>query len=527
MLNAQETRLSEAIEEAAREGRKRRSYFSFGDDGLTATVGAFGSLLRITKHFPGERIGLCVDHPDSPEPYQVEDRLQTLLSWSKRPFCEKVIGPHIDSLCHSHLSVEHTSMANDRWPTFHRKLKDGGNLKLQYVVSEGTIFQIFEMSGGQGNSPPPLDSPQSLVITPDLLIRDLDFIDENNAFNEAGADDRNVYAYDVRGNCLIRVHENVDRKAVLYIQGLDEQTSCEFDELDSEEFDSLYSYTDSESSENYYSEELSVETSAQSDSADESSRQRTDHESSTREDFVSEQSLSSGYTIRTTVARRGSTSENNVAPWLSSRSSLNQSSDERSHDTDELVNDEIDHDLSNLEVLGNVESADHELASSETAPEEPAGSAHSGEDPANEEPVKEEPVNAEPVTIRHGASGSYYRLRWKSTTNKPDVWKDSGHRPHRIILAYTLVYVSKDEEPIIPSMSWDTVDGTTKRLLTPWEPLILSDNQAIDLFLRRNLEHVLSVCSIPVPLERDEGSPAIALTCGDVDGHRVATAASL
>ncbi|KAL6923001.1 hypothetical protein FSST1_000275 [Fusarium sambucinum] len=49
----------------------------------------------------------------------------------------------------------------------------------------------------------------------------------------------------------------------------------------------------------------------------------------------------------------------------------------------------------------------------------------------------------------------------------------------------------------------------------------------LNSILRRNLEHILSVCSIPVHTATSQDSdPAIALTCGDIDDHRIATAAS-
>ncbi len=45
--------------------------------------------------------------------------------------------------------------------------------------------------------------------------------------------------------------------------------------------------------------------------------------------------------------------------------------------------------------------------------------------------------------------------------------------------------------------------------------------------LRRTLEHILSVCSVPV--ESDVGSPVrpVALTCGDFGDHRVSIPGSL
>ena len=51
----------------------------------------------------------------------------------------------------------------------------------------------------------------------------------------------------------------------------------------------------------------------------------------------------------------------------------------------------------------------------------------------------------------------------------------------------------------------------------------------IDFLVRRNLEHILSVCAIPVrtALSAEEEVPPIAITCGDIAGHRVSSSASL
>jgi hypothetical protein len=111
-----------------------------------------------------------------------------------------------------------------------------------------------------------------------------------------------------------------------------------------------------------------------------------------------------------------------------------------------------------------------------------------------------------------------------------------------------------------PGECLELVAGYKLVLLRPkmseWKPLVLSAADVdIDRFLsegssshvidvgldyatRRNLEHILSVCAIPVPPgyvwdydimkpEAAEPEPVIALTCGDMSGHRVCTSASL
>lgn len=75
-----------------------------------------------------------------------------------------------------------------------------------------------------------------------------------------------------------------------------------------------------------------------------------------------------------------------------------------------------------------------------------------------------------------------------------------------------------------------------------FEKLEFSTHPGLDFVIRRNLAHVLFVCSIPVPEEswmrqsdtqplwesgKDEERTPIALTCGDIAGHRVLSSASL
>lgn len=94
----------------------------------------------------------------------------------------------------------------------------------------------------------------------------------------------------------------------------------------------------------------------------------------------------------------------------------------------------------------------------------------------------------------------------------------------KFVLAYTL---GQAPAPRSSLPTWETfcnADG----LLKPREDKVdLSNNPSLDFFLKRNLEYILSVCSIPVLQTVNDDDPAIALTCGDVECHRITTAASL
>ncbi|KAJ4855312.1 uncharacterized protein T069G_10870 [Trichoderma breve] len=61
-----------------------------------------------------------------------------------------------------------------------------------------------------------------------------------------------------------------------------------------------------------------------------------------------------------------------------------------------------------------------------------------------------------------------------------------------------------------------------------YKPPLFADDKHLNFTLRRNLEHILSVCSIPISIHKepkDEIIP-IALTCGDISGHRITKTAS-
>lgn len=214
---------SDLIYEAAEDGKRRKSFFSFGDEGVTATVGVNGRLLRISRHFPGERVGLCVDHPEMSEPWFVITRLRQILRWTEESGDEG-IGPSIDGTCTE-------TIVNHRWPTFDIQLNDQRNVKLQYVAYGGTIYQKFEFisSNATKDNDRLADdySVPQILVNPDLLIRDLDFVNSRNRFNEADADDVSYKSHH-RDNCLIREHMNDNKKGVLSIHVLDEHDSFHF-----------------------------------------------------------------------------------------------------------------------------------------------------------------------------------------------------------------------------------------------------------------------------------------------------------
>lgn len=230
----------ESIVQALKESNGRKSFFSFGSEGVTATVGPTGRLLRISRHFPGKRTGLCVDDPELSEPWFAVYRLRELLNWVEDPetHFERGIGPAITS-------TSTQIIVNNRWPTFEVEQEHGPSFKLQYVIADSIVYQRFQfVNHKKSENDGQFDeySVPGLLVSPDLLIRDLDFVDGRNEFNEDmpglrprffNEDEpslRPKYSYTSlhKGNCLVREHQIGAKKGVLSIHVLGKQDSFQF-----------------------------------------------------------------------------------------------------------------------------------------------------------------------------------------------------------------------------------------------------------------------------------------------------------
>uniref|UniRef100_A0A4E9E822 Mg2+ transporter zinc transport protein n=1 Tax=Gibberella zeae TaxID=5518 RepID=A0A4E9E822_GIBZA len=182
--------------------------YSFGDNGTTATVGPSGRLLRISQHFRGEKVGYCVDHQSIPQPYEVIDRINTFLSSADDP--DHNIGFYLDpEWLGDGVGKPSTTFIDDRWPVFTINT-DKANVEIQYSISNGVVYQIFHFAYDQ----PPMG------LRTDLLIRQLEFADRDNAFNKAEPkDDGYNTELSSDGHHIRRWHgmEEDDKQVVLFI----------------------------------------------------------------------------------------------------------------------------------------------------------------------------------------------------------------------------------------------------------------------------------------------------------------------
>lgn len=189
--------------------RDRDSIYSFGEDGVTASV-AFGRLLRLSRHFDGQDVGYCVDPPSMPEPYYVVDRITSLLSMANDLFENQGIDPRVDVL--GSVFDMSTKVVHDRWPLFTIEGLDG-NTKVQFVASDGTIYQTYKFDFKGNDVQPP-----EVAMRTDLLIRQLDFINPSNSINkdEPRSD---AYKTELSGNgrFIKRSHQTLTGEVALFI----------------------------------------------------------------------------------------------------------------------------------------------------------------------------------------------------------------------------------------------------------------------------------------------------------------------
>lgn len=169
-------------------------------------------------------------------------------------------------------------------------------------------------------------------------------------------------------------------------------------------------------------------------------------------------------------------------------------------------------------------------------------------------------VNGYPTKIRYDKSSRTYQIDLGSEAVH-EFEQDLEPKPDtslEITVAYRLQLMEEGDSwdsTLIPISVLDFTDLMAQNSMAQnryGHRLSLSTSPHLDFIMKRNLEHILSVCSMPVSatpirdgksaeidvLEKStEGSEAkteepgggapIALTCGDISGHHVLVSASL
>ncbi|KAF2143201.1 uncharacterized protein K452DRAFT_307372 [Aplosporella prunicola CBS 121167] len=378
--------------------RNRLTSSSFGDNGTTASVNAFGHIMQISRYFGHGKSGFyCVDLGHVPEPYLVQSRNQELADLCESP--EEGIRLKISGSPENlweFTDVRPTvDYLYDRWPRYTLDNHKLSKLSIQYFCNSGIVFQRYQLKSRSTSSSIP--QFQQLTIDLHLLIRNLDFVDRRNNFNEADL------------------------------------------------LDSGYSY------------------------------------------------------------RKGPHCKSII----------------------------ITHQLKSAD--GDTDAADNTNVRLE-----------------NQQISNEKAPKFVGLVITAFSKGSAQSLKTVSPSESPYVYEidlDKAHRKElqtsgslEITLAYRMQMMS-DKEPwessLIPAKTLQAMgrhfSSENYELYNSTRRLRFSTNAHLDFITRRNLEHILSVCRIPipqnpvwkdVPKSPDGGETAVALTCGDMSGHRLTSTTS-
>ncbi|KAM0243982.1 hypothetical protein ACHAP5_006747 [Fusarium lateritium] len=237
MAEPQRQDTSNSFTQQAEQAAERKTYYSFGDNGLTATAAASGGLLQMTRFFPGanHKTGFCVDTPSIDHPFLVTDRATELYFRASDLYPEYIEplwetdGPVDD------YEIQTPQFIHDRWPHFVYKTRDGLVSTTQLLVSGNTIFQVseFESSTVVFNG-----ISSKIRVNADIIIRDLDFVTSpySGRIMETAETTYRTLISD-HGNFMMRsrqIGEGSDTAVALFISVLSNSQSVHFEQRNDE-----------------------------------------------------------------------------------------------------------------------------------------------------------------------------------------------------------------------------------------------------------------------------------------------------
>lgn len=183
-----------------RDAPNSRCHASFGDQGATATVGAFGQLLQFSTFLGVGSSGVfSADHISTHEPYEAFSRARDLQQLSDQPFHfgptppdDPSYGLKFPDLILKLNAEPHLTWTNWRWPRYvysRGDFESHPNLELtiQWMIHEKTVLQhcIFQNYGNESVR-------FEVGFSKSMVIRDLDYHDPQLSFNKKEAADRDI-----------------------------------------------------------------------------------------------------------------------------------------------------------------------------------------------------------------------------------------------------------------------------------------------------------------------------------------------
>lgn len=157
-----------------------KCHASFGDDGTTASVSCYGDLVQMSQFLGAGHSGMfSIDQRLTEEPYLVRARAEMLEELSASVGTEFSFGLGVPwEFCP--LEPPEVKWVNWRWPRYEYDTKiPNVKASFQYVVHDKAVFQQFVLTNSGGES---VDFEYQLG--KDMLLRDLDYLDSAYAFNE-------------------------------------------------------------------------------------------------------------------------------------------------------------------------------------------------------------------------------------------------------------------------------------------------------------------------------------------------------
>lgn len=155
---------------------------SFGDGGTTASTNCYGDIIQMTQYLGVGRSGFfSMDQESTDEPYFVCSRasdLQELVKDTGRLLSYDLILPD-EIFPQEPLNVK---WVNWRWPRYEYNTDvTGTKSSAQWIVHNGVVLKQLVLENATKEK---LES--RFIVTKDMLIRDLDYLDSSYHFNDSG-----------------------------------------------------------------------------------------------------------------------------------------------------------------------------------------------------------------------------------------------------------------------------------------------------------------------------------------------------
>lgn len=154
------------------------TFASFGDAGVTASVNVKGDLMQFSAYLGAGTSGMfAADKSPTPEPYCMNTRLSELRSLAKGEFIG--YGLRIPALEYGQLP--HMSYLFDRWPRYSLAGEEVA-ADIQWMVHDETVLQQHMVHNKTED-----DRVTEMDMVPNIRIRELEYLDSGNSFNDSVA----------------------------------------------------------------------------------------------------------------------------------------------------------------------------------------------------------------------------------------------------------------------------------------------------------------------------------------------------